>query len=118
MKKLLIALIVLIIIGGGLLALRFINFNQIGADTYYVKITTDGKTTSGRASNGQAYTDYNYNLPGYDENGKEKEMAFIAQKNLRKDAYLEVFWKEDKGVTSYKEVKQTDLPKKAADKLK
>ncbi|MBC1291275.1 YxeA family protein [Listeria booriae] len=118
MKKLFISLIVIIIIIGGVaIAGRFINFHRLGADTYYVKITQDPKTTNGRASDGSAYTDYNYKLPGYDENGKEKDMDFFAQKNLRKDAYLEVFWKEDRGVTSYEEVKKADIPKKAAEKL-
>lgn len=113
-----IALIILvIIIGGGILAMRFINFNRIGADTYYVKITTDGQAKSGHASDGTAYTDYNYDLPGYNEDGKEKKIEFTAQKNLRKGAYLEVFVKEDKGVTSYEEVKAADVPKKAAEKL-
>ncbi|MBC1974280.1 YxeA family protein [Listeria booriae] len=118
MKKLFISLIVIIvIIGGAMLAIRFINFNRLGADTYYVKITQDPKITSGHASDGSAYNDYNYNLPGYNKDGKEKDMEFIAQKNLRKDAYLEVFWKEDKGVTSYEEVKKADIPKKAAEQL-
>ncbi|MBA3925980.1 YxeA family protein [Listeria rustica] len=118
MKKLMIALIVIvIIIGGGLLAMRFINFNRIGADTYYVKIETDGKKTSGQASDGSTYTDYNYDFTGYNEDGKEKQVELTAQKNLRKGAYLEVFVKDDKGVTSYQEVKQADIPKKAAEKL-
>lgn len=118
MKKAMIALIVIvIIIGGGLLAMRFVNFNRIGADTYYIKVETDGKKTSGQASDGSTYTDYNYDFTGYNEDGKEKQLELIAQKNLRKGAYLEVFVKGDKGVTSYQEVKQADVPKKAADPL-
>ncbi|MBC2320895.1 YxeA family protein [Listeria booriae] len=118
MKKLFISLIVIIIIIGGVaIAGRFINFHRLGADTYYVKITQDPKITSERASDGSTFTEYHYNLPGYDEDGKEKDMEFFAQKNLRKDAYLEVFWKKDRGVTSYEEVKKADIPKKAAEKL-
>lgn len=118
MKKLMVALIVIaIIIAGGLLAMRFVNFNRVGADTYYVKVATDGKKTSGQASDGSTYTDYNYDFTGYNEDGKKKQLELIAQKNLRKGAYLEVFVKEDKGVTSYEEVKQVDVPKKAADPL-
>ncbi|WP_430534561.1 YxeA family protein [Listeria rocourtiae] len=118
MKKLMLTLIIIvIIIGGAMLTMRFVNFNRVGADTYYVKITTDGKVTKGQASDGKSYTNYNYSLQSYNENGEEKQLELIAQKNLRKGAYLEVFVKEDKGVTSYEEIKQKDVPKKAADKL-
>lgn len=106
-------IVIIIIIGGAVLAMRFVNFNRIGADTYYVKITTDGKVTKGQASDGTNYTDYNYDFQGYNEEGEEKQLNLIAQKNLRKGAYLEVFVKEDKGVTSYEEVKQADVPKKS-----
>ena len=48
-----------------------------------------------------------------------KELDFNANKDrpLRREAFLKVTWNKKKGVTSYEEVQQKDLPKKAADKL-
>lgn len=49
---------------------------------------------------------YTYKLVGYDKEGKEKELEFFAPKNLRKDAFLLVYYSEGKGVKSWEEVKK------------
>ncbi|WP_099221315.1 YxeA family protein [Listeria costaricensis] len=98
------------------LALRFINFNQIGADQYYVQITQNGDKQTEYADDGEDISRYNYELTGYDENGKAKKLSFDAEKNLRLNAYLRVYYKNDV-VSSYEEVQKQDIPQKAQTQL-
>lgn len=125
MKKLLVGIgisIVALVLGsvvfiyGGLkIADRII----MGGDSYYVKIMTDGEKEEIKDSRDEVTIQYKYTLPGYDEEGNKKILTFNGQKPrpLRKGAYLEVTWNENKGVTSYEEVKQSDIPKLAQEKL-
>lgn len=53
---------------------------------------------------------YTYKLVGYNKEGKESELEFFAQKNLRKDAFLLVYYSEEKGIKSWEEVKKDKLP--------
>jgi len=57
---------------------------------------------------------YEYALSGFDKEGKENELEFIVQNNLRKEAFLRVYHSEKKGVTAWKE---DELPKKAKERL-
>ena len=41
--------------------------NRMGKDEYYVQITTDAKIKSGVSKEGNKYTEYNYELQGFDE---------------------------------------------------
>ncbi|MDM5157062.1 YxeA family protein [Bacillus sp. DX1.1] len=93
------------------------DLNRMGKDEYYVQITVDGKEEKGKADNGTPYTNYEYKLAGFDEDGKEKTMEFNANKNLRKEAFLRVFHSDKKGVTAWEEVKKEDIPAKAKEKL-
>ncbi|MEX0414679.1 YxeA family protein [Bacillus sp. C30] len=93
------------------------DLNRMGKDEYYVQITVDGKEYNGKADNGQPYKDYEYKLTGFDKDGKEKELEFIAQKNLRKEAFLRVYHSDKKGVTAWEEVKKEELPAKVKEKL-
>ncbi|MDA2480302.1 YxeA family protein [Bacillus cereus group sp. Bce025] len=112
-----IALFSILVVFASLLA--GCNLNRIGKDEYYVQITVDGKEYNGKASNGEKYTNYQYKLTGFDKDGKEKELEFDAQKNLRKDAFLRVYYsdKEGEGVSSWQEVKKDELPAKVKEKL-
>lgn len=67
------------------------DLNRMGKDEYYVQITVDGKEVHSKADNGQKFKDYEYKLTGFDKDGKEKELEFTAQKNLRKEAFLRVY---------------------------
>lgn len=112
-KKIVILIIsLLLLVGIGFGVYYFKNANHIGADVSYVKITTDGEKGKNVSFN------YSYTMPAYDEAGKETEVTFSADKNLRKGAYLKLYIKEDKGVTSYEEVPEKEVPSKAAEKLK
>lgn len=118
MKKFLLTIAILFVVClGALYALMTIDFNRMGADHYYVQITQDGEVSETRTGNGKVYKDYNYTLPAYNKDGKERELEFMAQKNLRKDAYLKMYVKKD-GVSSYDEVKFDEIPEKAQAKLK
>lgn len=57
-------------------------------------------------------------MSGIDKDGKEKEMEFTALKNLRKEAFLLIYYSEEKGVKSWEEVKKDELPIKVKEKLK
>lgn len=120
MKKMITVIIIVAVIILGLafsLGYYFTNYNHIGAEDYYVAIEKNGKPTTERDSSGKTLTDYEYTLTGYDENGKAKQLEFTAQKNLRVGAYLHIYYKKGKGVSSYEEVAKKELPKKAASQL-
>lgn len=120
MKKMITVIIIVAVIILGLafaLGYYFTNYNRIGTEDYYVAIEKKGKPVTEKASDGETFTDYEYTLIGYDENGKTKQLKFTAQKNLRIGAYLHIYYKKDKGVTSYEEVTKKELPKKAASQL-
>lgn len=93
------------------------DLNRMGKDEYYVQITVDGKEYNGKSSNGEPYKDYQYKLIGFDKDGKEKELEFNAQKNLRKEAFLRVYHSDKKGVSAWEEVKKDELPAKVKEKL-
>ncbi|PGH91707.1 YxeA family protein [Bacillus thuringiensis] len=94
------------------------DINRMGKYEYYVQITTDGKEGVSKSMDGKVMgKEYEYTLPGFDKEGKEKELEFMAQKNLRKEAFLRVYHSEKKGVTAWEEVQEDELPKKAKEKL-
>ncbi|MBY0597368.1 YxeA family protein [Bacillus bingmayongensis] len=92
-------------------------YNRGGKDVYYVQIKNDGEEHKDRFDNGEQYIYYQYKLVGFDKDGKEKELEFRADKNLRKEAFLSVFYSDKRGVTSWEEVKKDDLPAKVKEKL-
>ncbi|MEH6943255.1 YxeA family protein [Bacillus sp. JJ722] len=92
------------------------NFNRMGKSQYYIQITVDGTEQEVVADNGKKFKSFKYELPAFDKDGKEKMMEFTADKNLRKDAFLRVYYNDKKGVTSWEEVKKEDIPKKAQKK--
>lgn len=117
MKKGFIATaVVLIALVGFVVFIQNVNLNRIGAQQYYVQITQDGKEMEDKSDSGQKYVSYEYTLQGFDSNGKEKSLTFTAGKELRKVAYLRIYVKGD-GVSSYQEVKASELPELAKQKL-
>lgn len=96
----------------GLVALMTVDFNRLNKEAYYVHINTDGDVEEYKLDNGEIMKMYWYELPAYDENGKEQTLKFSAQKNLRNDAYMKLYVKNETEVTSYDEVKFHELPKK------
>lgn len=58
-----------------------------------------------------------YKLPAYDEAGKEKEISFGVERELRDDAYLELQVVPIRGVMEWSEVQFDEIPEKAQDEL-
>ncbi|PKR82979.1 YxeA family protein [Heyndrickxia camelliae] len=118
MKKLIGAIAAIaVVLVGGLAILQKVNFNRLGADQYYTQIIDQGKMLEDKDDRGVKYVSYEYKLPAFDKDGRQKILTFTAQKQLRENAYLTLFVKDEKGVTSYQEVKKGDIPKKASEKL-
>lgn len=111
-----IAAIAVILIGG-LVIFQKVDFNRLGANEYYTQIIGQGKVLEDKDDSGVKYVRYEYKLPAFDKDGRQKTLTFTAQKQLRENAYLILFVKDDKGVTSYQEVKKQELPKKVSEKL-
>lgn len=116
-KKIIGVLVAIAVIVGGLVILQNVNFNRLGAEQYYTQIIGQGKILKSKDDNGVTYVSYEYKLPGFDKDGQQKTLTFTAQKQLRENAYLTLFVKDDEGVTSYQEVSKEDIPKKASEKL-
>ena len=93
-------------------------FNRIGADQYYVQIKGKGQQHIDKADSGEKFVFYEYTLPAFNKDGEEKKLTFTANKQLREDAYLCVYVKDETKVTSYNEVKKGELPEKVSGKLK
>ncbi len=91
----------------------------LSGDDYYVKITDEGDKKGDTDDDGQTVLSYDYDLIGFDKAGQEKEMKFTAYKDrpLIQGAYLKVIWNQNRGVTSYEQVKENDIPAKAKEKL-
>lgn len=118
MKKSMIAIgIVFVILVGGVIFLQNVNLNRVGADEYYTQINGEGTETEDKGSDGAIHISYEYELPAYDKDGNQKTLTFSADKQLRENAYLLLFVKNGKDVTSYQEVKDEELPKKVAEVL-
>lgn len=112
MKKLLITIgIGAALLAAGLFVLRNVNVNQIGADQYYTKIIGQATELEDKGPDGTIYTRYEYELLAHDSDGNKEVLTFTANKPLREDAYLRLYVKDEKGVTSYEEVSVEDLPK-------
>lgn len=118
MKKLIISgAAIAAILLGGLLFIQNVNMNRLGADEYYTQIEGQGKKIEGKSDSGQIYVSYEYKLPAFDKDGQEKTLTFTSNKQLREKAYLDLFVKEGKNVTSYQEVTKEEIPEKAKEKL-
>lgn len=117
MKKLIIAIVVLIGLGAAFYGVLNIDFNRLGKTSYYVQITEDGKKETTKLPNGEVMTEYAYKKDAYSDEGKKLAIEFTADKNLRKSAFLKIYVNKDHVVTSYDEVKLKDIPKQAAEKI-
>lgn len=109
MKKLIGIIVVVLLIGGGFTITNGNTILKLGTTKYYVKTIKDYKDISNQ--NKDHYTQYEYNIKGYDKNGNEKVLTFTTDKVLKVDRYLEVAEKNDE-VKAYEEVKANNLPKK------
>ncbi|MFD2208206.1 YxeA family protein [Virgibacillus halophilus] len=109
--KQLLGIYMILILGLLLAACNPESIKTIGATKYYVEIDH-----SGEKYKEQGNTRYKYELAGFNEDGKGKNLTFTANHSLKKDAYLQIDYKKDEVIT-YEEVKYEDIPKKARKQL-
>ncbi|WP_270344912.1 YxeA family protein [Enterococcus thailandicus] len=116
MKKL-IGLIALLAVffGGSLFAYDYF----YGGETYYTEITTNGEKHTELSDNGESYTAYTYKQNAYNKNGEKKRVTLneMRERPLKLNAYLKLKVNPRKGVMSWEEVKETDVPKEALEKM-
>ena len=116
MKKILFGIValVVIVIGSGYAWYKV----SYGGTEYYLQIKNDGKVVTGEKTyGGGKWKDYEYKIPAYTKDGKEKTLDFMGGHNLKHGAYLKVLNNNKKGVTSWEEVKKKDVPEKALSKI-
>ncbi len=115
MKRILaISFLVLLIVGGVVLFQLY--KSEYSGVTYYTQIVSEGKkTTETIEGKKDEIINYEYTQLAFDANGNSKLVTFNGNKDepLRMDAYLKLTVNEKKGVISWEEVKQTEVPAKA-----
>lgn len=117
-KKAIIVSVIIALVLGFLIFIRNVNINRLGAEQYYTQINVDGKKMEVRSDSGEKFISYEYTLQGINKDGEEQTLTFTASKELRKEAFLGVYVKKGKEVSSYQEVKLDEIPDKAKEKLK
>ncbi|WP_410985734.1 YxeA family protein [Bacillus cereus] len=106
-----------LLVGSGWNGWGLHHLGKLSQDKYYVQITTDGIE---KADNDEASKRFAYKLTGFDKDGKEKELTFDAKKDLRKEAFIRVYYSDkegQEGVSGWEEVKKDELPAKVKEKL-
>ena len=116
MKKLIFALISLIILGSGIGYYVY----AYGGQDYYTQIISEGQEISENGPKGQVYKDYEYKQAAFDETGTEKATVFRGNKErpLKKEAYLKLKVNRKYGVISWSEVTAKEVPAAPLAKLK
>lgn len=115
MKKILFGIVVLILAVSGIGYAWY--KSSYGGEAYYLQVTTDGKEIEVISDSGIKFKEFNYKINSYQKDGKEKMIAFTADHNLRKSAYLRATFNSTKGVTSWEEIKKSNIPKAALKKI-
>lgn len=108
MKKVLVGLLIIGLVVGG-----YVCYKKFTGEHCYVQIIEAGKIGESKGTAGRTYKDYTYSLTGYDKRGKSQNFKLIESRQLRKGAYLDVRYDAKRGVLSWKEIRKSDVPKKA-----
>ncbi|PZL75350.1 hypothetical protein CI088_05125 [Enterococcus plantarum] len=90
-----------------------------GGKDYYTRVGEPVEVSTGKFSNGEKYTEYDYEHTAFDEKGEKtvQKTYEVRAKPLRINAYLKLKINPRKGVLSWEEVPEKDVPKKALEKL-
>lgn len=88
----------------------FIEMNE-----YYTVVDTEGKHL-GKDKIREDKETYQYEFTAYNESGKKQNITINVTKKLREGAYLEVIAKGHNG-KSWAEVKESEIPQQAQEKL-
>ncbi|KAF1298170.1 hypothetical protein BAU15_09690 [Enterococcus sp. JM4C] len=115
MKKIIGFFVVLLLLAGG----SWFGYTYyFGGETYYTQIINEGDRKIEQSS-GETFTKYTYQQEAYNKVGAEKQLSLDAFRTqpLRLKAYLKVTVNPRKGVLDWQEISQSDIPKKALEKL-
>lgn len=104
-------MIIAVIIAIGILFFAYY-FMFVHKDVYYTKI--DNRKIEQVSSNDDMK--YEYTLIAFNDIGKEKEVKFKTNRELKEDAYLELDMMAGRGVVNWREVSFEELPKKVQEK--
>lgn len=114
MKKLVAIIGVLaVLFVGGVVFLATVDIQRLGKDHLYVQIAEPSRVEETKLDSGQIDTRYWYELPAYDDAGKQTLATFSAARALKVDAYLKLYVNKSGNVTSYDEVTREEIPDKA-----
>lgn len=112
-----ISIILIIVLIGAVLFImsKFLttDYNKRGTDKYYLQIVGEGEAYDSNPGEEEDIR-YNYNLPAYDNEGNQKNMEFTSAEPLTEGAYLVVYYRSDKGVTTYEEIQKSAIPEAIA----
>lgn len=116
MKKIIGLLVVFLLLSGGA---WFAYDYYYGGKDYYTEITTTGEVSQEKDSKGESFTVYHYTQTAFDKDGNEttQKMNESREKPLRIGALLKMKVNERKGVISWEEVNESDIPDKAMEKI-
>ena len=104
-------MIIAVIVAIAILVLAYY-FMFVHKDIYYTKIDNDKIEQISTKDDMK----YQYTLIAYNSNGKEKEVKFKTNRELRADAYLELDMMTGRGVVNWREVQFDELPEKVQEK--
>lgn len=82
-------------------------------ETYYVFIREDGEIEKEKGMTQSLLGVYRYRIMGVQADGREKELDFTSNHNLRHGAYLKVLENRKPGGISWEEVQREAVPKEA-----
>ncbi|MGX7245715.1 YxeA family protein [Enterococcus quebecensis] len=116
MKKILIYILPFVLLTAGI---WFGYDYYYGGKTYYTRVNTPDGTKTGKFSNGEKYTEYDYTQTAFNSKGEKNVQTLreIRDKPLRINAYLKLKVNPRKGVLSWEEIPEENVPKKALDQL-
>lgn len=109
MKKIIIAVISIILIG--IAGYRIFIYES--DSVYYTQIDNSKMkkiNTDGGVVNFKGSLPYSYTLTCYNSTGKKKKLQFTADKKLREDAFICLNVNSVRGVVSWNEVQYYELP--------
>ena len=116
MKKALLFILPFILLTAGV----WLGYNYyFGGKDYYTRVGEPIEVKTGKFSNGEKYTEYNYTHTAFNKQGEKtvQKTYEIRDKPLRINAYLKLKVNPRKGVLSWEEVSEKSVPKKAFEKL-
>ncbi|EOH99145.1 hypothetical protein UAY_01922 [Enterococcus moraviensis ATCC BAA-383] len=90
-----------------------------GGKDYYTRVGAPDEVKAGKFSNGEKYTEYIYTQNAFNSKGEKtvQKTHEIRDAPLRINAYLKLKVNPRKGVLSWEEVSEKDIPKQALAKM-